>query len=1215
MKFLEVFRFELAYQSRRVSTWLFFVVLLAITFHLSREAFIEKAHRGGYFFNSSTLISEITVLTSLMALLVSATLAGDAAARDVQTRMHPLIYTTPVGTSAYLGGRFLAAFVLNALILVAVPIALLLATLLPVPAPEVIGPFRPEAYLGAYFFVAVPNAFAASALVFSLAALSRRAMASYLGAVLVFFATVLSWLTVAEQMGRWGLAKLIDPMGLTVLVELSRSWTPVEKSTRLIGLEGSLLWNRFVWLGVAVCVLALTHMRFRFAHHTARGWWGRRERPNEGSLMQPDAAEQAASARRAPVAVPRVRRAFGTATQLRQMLAIAWESFRDIIRSWGGLVLACLTVLLVITGPQIAKHLDIPLFPTTEQFTGFLSQSQDLFFMVVPLLIVFYAGELVWREREAGLSEIADAAPVRDWIPFVGKFLGLSLVLVVLQLLMIAAAMTTQALMGYYEFELGLYARVLLGIQLGNFLLLAVLAVVVHVIADQKYVGHMIALVAFGFMTFAPAFGIENNLFVYGSDPGWSYSDLSGFGASLAPLVWFKLYWAGWALLLAVAAKLLWVRGKEREGRSRLRQARRRFTRPIAGAAVTAGGLILSLGGFVFYNTNVLNEYRTPADWAKQRADYEKRYGKYDGIPQPTIAATNLRVEIHPTQRAADLRGTYRLVNRTAAAIDSVHVVTDANVDTRALGFDRPATCVLADSLFGHRIFVLDKRLEPGDSLQLTFDVRFARRGFPNRGIDESVVPNGTFFTAQDWLPGIGYQKSRELNNAGDRRANGLAPRPAFRSLDDIAARWDVKGAERVMVDAIVGTDDGQVAVGPGALRRAWKDNGRQYFHYATDAPIRNEYAFYSARYAVHEARWKDVAIQIVYHPGHAWNVDRMARSVQASLDDFSRRFGPYPYHQIRLVEHVGEGVTLHAPPINIAYQEGFSLLNSKDDPRNVDFAFAVVAHEVAHQWWGDQVFPARVEGAALLSESLAWYSAMSVVEGAYGRAHLERFLGILREAYLTPQSRAGVPLLQASDWFMAYRKGPFAMYALREYVGNTQVTTALRRLFEQHRSATPPLATSLDLYRELQLVTPDSLRYLLSDLFESNTYWQVATTQASAEQVEAGKWRVTLDVKARKVVVDTIGVEKEVSMNDLVEIGAFGPPKDGGPGEPLYLRMHRVHSGEQRITVTVTGKPARGGIDPRSLLIDVNGDDNLQEVTLSAMKSAADTGAAPKRR
>ena len=51
--------------------------------------------------------------------------AGGAAARDVQTRMHPLIYTTPISKADYLGGRFLAAFVLNALILLAVPLGML----------------------------------------------------------------------------------------------------------------------------------------------------------------------------------------------------------------------------------------------------------------------------------------------------------------------------------------------------------------------------------------------------------------------------------------------------------------------------------------------------------------------------------------------------------------------------------------------------------------------------------------------------------------------------------------------------------------------------------------------------------------------------------------------------------------------------------------------------------------------------------------------------------------------------------------------------------------------------------------------------------------------------------------------------------------------------------------------------------------------------------
>ena len=91
----------------------------------------------------------------------------------------------------------------------------------------------------------------------------------------------------------------------------------------------------------------------------------------------------------------------------------------------------------------------------------------------------------------------------------------------------------------------------------------------------------------------------------------------------------------------------------------------------------------------------------------------------------------------------------------------------------------------------------------------------------------------------------------------------------------------------------------------------------------------------------------------------------------------------------------------------------------------------------------------------------------------------------------------------------------------------------------------------------------------------------------------------MTLDVQARKVVVDSMGAETEVPMDDLVEVGVFAAAEDGEVGEPLYLRTHRVRSGEQSITVTVPGKPARAGIDPRSLLIDVEATDNLREMTL----------------
>jgi ABC-2 type transport system permease protein len=78
----------------------------------------------------------------------------------------------------------------------------------------------------------------------------------------------------------------------------------------------------------------------------------------------------------------------------------------------------------------------------------------------------------------------------------------------------------------------------------------------------------------------------------------------------------------------------------------------------------------------------------------------------------------------------------------------------------------------------------------------------------------------------------------------------------------------------------------------------------------------------------------------------------------------------------------------------------------------------------------------------------------------------------------------------------------------------------------------------------------------------------------------------VTLDVRARKVVVDTEGIETEVPMDDWIEVGVFAPTQQGAEsGEPLYLQKHRIRSGEQ--TMTVTSKPARAGIDPNHLVID----------------------------
>jgi ABC-2 type transport system permease protein len=1199
MRFWEIFRFELAYQLRRPWPWLFFAALVVIAFLMTRDGSLAEALLDDFFVNSPFAIAKTTVAGSLIWLLVAAAIAGEAAARDVATGMYPLIYTAPVGKAAYLGGRFLAAFVLNALLLLAVQAGIMLAVYSPGVAAEVVGPFRPAAYLTAYGLIALPNAFAATAIQFLLAARSGRPMASYLGSVLLFFMAYVVATFLFFQ-GRRELTNLLDPIGVHfILSELSHLWTTFEKSWRLIGLEGAVLANRLLWLGVALGALAVTYLRFRFAHRTESAWWRRVTRRRGARPPTPAGISAAAST---PIVVPQASQTFGLGTHARQTLAIAWRSFHTIAMSWAGI--AMLTAIPLLTILVVVDQMEangVPLVPTTvrviNELTAPLSAELSRW-VIVPLLIVFFAGELVWREREAGVSEITDAMPGSEWAPLLGKFLGLGLVLVVFTALLTAAGMLAQAALGYRNFEIGLYLTIMLGLQLPEYLLFAVLALALHVVVDQKYIGHLVAIIAYVFIAFASIFGIEHNLLIYGASPGWSYTDMRGFGPFLGPWLWFKLYWAAWALLLAVVARLLWVRGREQSLGARLRTARGRLRGPTARAATAAAGLVLTLGGFIFYNTNVLNEYRSAAEIAERSAEYERLYKQYEGLPQPRMTATTLHVELYPEWREAQIRGSYSLLNGGDIAIDAIHVSTVPGVEPEELVFDRGASLVIADEDRGYRIYDLERPLDPGDSLRLDFAVRIAPRGFRNQGVDASIVANGSYLTNGSWFPTIGYQHGRELISAGERREHGLPDRPVVPSLYDAEARME--WAEGIAFDAVVGTAEGQVAVAPGRLRRTWTEGGRRYFHYATDAPIGGEYALFSANYAVHESTWNDVAIQVFHHPGHTGNLERILSSVRASLDYYSEHFGPYRHGSLSVVERPGEGTGMHADASMITHEEGFAFWSPEDEPGSLDLPYAVVAHEMAHQW---TVPYAVAEGAPVMSESLAWYYGMQVVRESAGDAQLRRLLSFMRQPYPYPPIRRGEPLLRGLDPYMSYRRGPFALLALGEYVGEERVNTALRRLVEKHSAGTPPLATTLDLYGELQAVTPASLHYLLHDLFEVNTFWELETERVAAEQTPAGAWLVTLDVRARKVVADEAGAEAEAPMDELVQIGVFAPGPEGDElGAPLYVEMHSISSGEQTITVTVPREPALAGIDPYHLLDweERDDDDNIDRVEIA---------------
>ena len=228
---------------------------------------------------------------------------------------------------------------------------------------------------------------------------------------------------------------------------------------------------------------------------------------------------------------------------------------------------------------------------------------------------------------------------------------------------------------------------------------------------------------------------------------------------------------------------------------------------------------------------------------------------------------------------------------------------------------------------------------------------------------------------------------------------------------------------------------------------------------------------------------------------------------------------------------------------------------------------FAVTAHEVAHQWWGGQRFHAGARGRRRLADREHGHVLGHAGGGrqALGPDQLQAYLDMMRREYQVPRSRAMPPLLRATEQFLNYRKGPLAMYALSQYIGRDRVNLALRRLLDAHPPGSTPLATTLDLYRELKAVTPAQYQPVLHDLFAANTYWEFSASQAQAKKAGDGRWQVTLDLRARKLLVDDAGAEIERPLDEWVEIGVYpGPARKQENGEvilgkPMYLEKHRL--------------------------------------------------------
>jgi aminopeptidase N len=287
-------------------------------------------------------------------------------------------------------------------------------------------------------------------------------------------------------------------------------------------------------------------------------------------------------------------------------------------------------------------------------------------------------------------------------------------------------------------------------------------------------------------------------------------------------------------------------------------------------------------------------------------------------------------------------------------------------------------------------------------------------------------------------------------------------------------------------------------------------------------------------------------------------------------------------------------------------YSESIGFIADIEKPDDIDMVYYVVAHEMGHQWWGHQVVGANMEGATSLSETLAQYSALMVMEKEYGPDTIRKFMEYEMDNYLRSRGTERLkerPLMrvEASQGYIHYRKGSVVMYYLRQMIGQDAINAALRQVIAQYRYAPPPYPTSWALVNALKAQTPPQYQYLLNDLFEDITLFSNRCLTATAKKRADGKYDVTITVETHKYKANEKGAENEVPIDDWIEIGALAAPAKGNHyGKVLARQLIHMTGKQGTYTFTTDEKPDKAGIDPLLLLVDRIPDDNLKKVDIA---------------
>lgn len=1188
----EFFKFELAQQLRQPLLWVCALILGALAFGATTSDAVQVGGAiGNVNRNAPLVIAKMMGLFSVLSLFIVTIFIAGSVLRDSEVGISDMLFATPMKKHDYLAGRFAAGFVACLFIFVPIFIGTMLGPVMPWVDTQRVGPFPGQAYLWSLGVLVVPNMLFIGALLMLLAAVTRSIMLVYVGVLAFFILWIVAGNLTADIDNEW-IGVLVDPFGARALARASRYFSTAEANAGLPALGGHILANRLLWATVALALFGLTVALFK----PQRAGTGKRLFGKAKALPTPASAP-------IRVPLPRIVPRITGATAWRQCWHMLCFDAGAVFRSAPFLVMLLFGVMnIVANSVQLGKVFGTPVYPVTHLMLEVMNNS---FTAMLVIIVTFYSGELIFKERQAKIAEVTDAMPVPDWVALVAKSLAVVGVVLGFLLAGVLAGIAIQLVKGGAPIEPLVYLKGVLTTSV-PFILLGLFAVIVQVLTNNKFIGYLLMILVLISQVVMGTLHLEHNLYSIASVPTIRYSDMNGMGHFLEGWAWFAAYWSLITLALLLVANAFWVRGLPFAGKARLRLAGARLKGApgvaLAVCVLGAGGT----GGWIYYNTNVVNGYVPSNVRMDKQARYEKMFAKYKGLPQPKVTDVTAAVDIYPDQRRVVVKGRYVIQNKTADAISELRLQVDPDAETRWMNL--PAhKVVLDEKKFGFSVLKLAEPIQPGARLPLEFVVEVHRQGFTNDGRPDSINLNGTFFNNKEFFPALGYQPEYELRDRNQRRKRGLGEPERMPKLEDERAHGNSaisRDADWINFETTISTSGHQIALAPGYLQKTWKENGRNYFRYKMDQKMMPYFAYLSAGWEVRKGDWHGIPIEVYHDKKHPYNVDRMIAATGKALDYMTANFTPYQHKQVRILEFPNYRTFAQSFANTIPYSESIGFITDLRDKEAIDYVFYVTAHEMAHQWWGHQVSPANVQGASMLVESLAQYSALMVMEKEYGRHQLRRFLRWELDRYLT--GRQGelldeLPLQRVENQqYIHYRKGSLVFYRLRDEIGEEALNRALKRFLQDKGYQEPPFTDSTELLAYIRAEAPTDKQALITDLFERIVFYDNRVTEAKAVKRGDGKWDVTMKLHLAKSEADGRGKEKPRAYDEAVEIGIFARAAGAKERDErvLLLEKRKLSGADPVVTVTVNEKPFEVGVDPYNKMIDRVPADNRKQVS-----------------